>query len=347
MYYTNISDEEVLLFKGLMVPNFTIKLTDALTSGLFKVETIITDKLYKIYPLFYTESISTDNEADTVIDDLCIICTKQEDKETYITCISNEDEPVQDYQNYASYYDIGDQLTTAEYNAIISMLRHSVTHNDEIRISEQYTGEYGFYEFDIEDTTVLDTGILVTDETISAEPKVKLSNPSFHFSTYTLQLSILHYTGVNIFDDDNTDYKVVDTLEIELEPDTWVPIPVETIEHGYIISFDAEVQIKHDKSEIHKLTGLSVNAQPDILQTGETSDITAQLIDYNGEAYNLTDGIGTIVYFYEVLTPTFTLTVKPTIITSCGTSDIECKVIDADGSKLKNAKVHFYKRTES
>ena len=347
MYYTNITDTELQLFRGLMVPNFTIKLTDALTSGLFKVETIITDKLYKIYPLFYTESISTDNEADTVIDDLCIICTKQEDKETYITCISNENEPVQDYQNYASYYDIGDQLTTAKYNAIISMLRHSVTHNDEIRISEQYTGEYGFYEFDIEDTTVLDTGILVTDETISAEPKVKLSNPSFHFSTYTLQLSILHYTGVNIFDGDNTDYKVIDTLEVELVNGEWVDIPVEDIEHGYIISFDAEVQIKHDKSEIHKLTGLSVNAHPNILQTGETSDITAQLIDYNGEVYNLTDGVGTIVYFYEVLTPTFTLTVNPTIITSGGTSDIECKVIDADGSKLKNAKVHFYKRTES
>lgn len=347
MYYTNITDEETLLFKGLMVPNFTIKLSDALTSGLFKVETIITDKLYKIYPLFYTESISTDNESDTVIDDLCIICNKQEDKETYITCISNENEPVQDYQNYASYYDIGDQLTTAEYNAIISMLRHSVTHNDEIRISEQYTGEYGFYEFDIEDTTVLDTGILVTDETITAEPKVKLTNPVFHYSTYTLTLSILHYTGVNIFDGDNTDYKVIDTLEVELVNGEWVDIPVEDIEHGYIISFDAEVQIRHDKPEIHKLTGLSVNAQPDILQTGETSDITAQLIDYNGEVYNLTDGVGTIVYFYEVLTPTFNITATHDIIQSGGTTDVNCKVIDADGSKLKNAKVHFYKRTES
>jgi hypothetical protein len=126
-----------------------------------------------------------------------------------------------------------------------------------------------------------------------------------------------------------------------------VDIPVEDIEHGYIISFDATVNITHDKSEIHKLTGLSVNATPNPIQTGETTDIKAQLIDYDGEPYNLTDCSGKTVYFYEVLTPTFTLTVNPTIITSGGTSDIECKVIDADGSKLKNAKVHFYKRTES
>ena len=343
IYYHNITSDEAQFFHGITVPNFTIKLSDALTSGLFKVETIITDKLYKIYPLFYTESISTDNEADTVIDDLCIICTKQEDKETYITCISNENEPVQDYQNYASYYDIGDQLTTAEYNAIISMLRHSVTHSDTIRIGESYNGDYGFYEFDIEDTTVLDTGILITDETITAEPKVKLSNPSFHFSTYTLQLSILHYTGVNIFDDDNTDYKVVDTLEIELEPDTWVPIPVETIEHGYIISFDAEVQIRHDKSEIHMITGLTVSGEPDIIQSGETAEVYSQLIDYGGYPYNINDASGKTIYFFERLTPTFTLTATPNPIQTGDTSDIYASVKDSDGSKIgAGTPVYFY-----
>ena len=300
MYYTNITDTELQLFRGLMVPNFTIKLTDALTSGLFKVETIITDKLYKIYPLFYTESISTDNEADTVIDDLCIICTKQEDKETYITCISDENEPVQDYQNYASYYDIGDQLTTAEYNAIISMLRHSVTHNDEIRIADTVNGVYADYYFDIEGATILDTGILVTSETILAEPKVKLRSNVFKHSTYTLKLSVLHYTGVNIFDGDTTDYKVVDTLEVELTPYEWVDIPVTDIEEGYIISFDAEVEINHDKPVIQGDFDdiLSITSDKMALDVGEVATLTIKFTDWEGYPYVDTD-----IILYENGTP--------------------------------------------
>jgi hypothetical protein len=133
---------------------------------------------------------------------------------------------------------------------------------------------------------------------------------------------------------------------VELVNGEWVDIPVEDIEHGYIISFDATVNITHDKSEIHKLTGLSVNATPNPIQTGETSDITAQLIDYNGEVYNLTDGVGTIVYFYEVLTPTFNITATQDIIQSGGTTDVNCKVKDADGSIAVNKKIYFYKKEE-
>ena len=52
-YFTNITNEELQYFHNLTVPNFTIKLTDVLTSNLFKKETIISGTLYKIYPLFY------------------------------------------------------------------------------------------------------------------------------------------------------------------------------------------------------------------------------------------------------------------------------------------------------
>ena len=80
----------------------------------------------------------------------------------------------------------------------------------------------------------MDNGIVVTDETITAQPKVKLTDNVFHYSTYTLKLSILHYTGVNILDDITTDNIVIDTLELELTPNTWIDIPLDDIEQGYI-----------------------------------------------------------------------------------------------------------------
>ena len=36
------------------------------------------------------------------------------------------------------------------------MFRHNITHSDPIRIGESYIGDYGFYEFDIEGSRVLD-----------------------------------------------------------------------------------------------------------------------------------------------------------------------------------------------
>ena len=64
MYYDNIANTELQYFRNLMVSNFTIKLSDVLTSDLFKIEEIVADKFYKIYPLFYTNTITSSNSLD-------------------------------------------------------------------------------------------------------------------------------------------------------------------------------------------------------------------------------------------------------------------------------------------
>ena len=346
MYYSNITNSEIQYFHGLTAPNFTITLTQLLESDLFKIETL-KENTYKIYPLFYTETIDTNNPEDTVIDDQVILCHRNPEKETYLTFTSDPEEDVQEYQSFVEYYGVGDSLTLNEYNGIVSLLRNSMMHSDTVNMLSDTVGDYGNYRFSVDGCTVLDTGLVVNDETRAAEPKVMLTDNVFHYSTYTLKLEVLHFTGVNVLDDDTGDYRVVDTLELELVKDTWVPFPLDDLEDNYIISLDAVVDITHDKPEIHMITGLTVSGEPDIIQSGESAEIYTQLVDYGGYPYNINDASGKTVHFYEVLTPTFTLTVNPTIITSGGTSDIECKVIDADGSKLKNAKVHFYKRTES
>ena len=346
IYYHNITNSEIQYFHGLTAPNFTITLTQLLESDLFKIETL-KENTYKIYPLFYTETIDTNNPEDTVIDDQVILCHRNPEKETYLTFTSDPDEEVQEYQSFVEYYGVGDSLTLNEYNGVVSLLRNSMMHSDTVNMLSDTVGDYGNYRFSVDGCTVLDTGLVVNDETRAAEPKVMLTDNVFHYSTYTLKLEVLHFTGVNVLDDDTGDYRVVDTLELELVKDTWVPFPLDDLEDNYIISLDAVVDITHDKPEIHMITGLTVSGEPDIIQSGESAEIYTQLVDYGGYPYNINDASGKTVHFYEVLTPTFTLTVNPTIITSGETSDIECKVIDADGSKLKNAKVHFYKRTES
>ena len=289
MYYDNITNEELQYFHGLLVPNFTIKLSDVLhkTSNvfdnkLFKIEEIISDKLYRIYPLFYTGKITSSNPNDKIIDDKVIIANKTTGT-TYLTFISDETQEIQDYSPYGTYYSIGDTLTTAQYNSIISLLRRNTIHNDTFRIDDTITGTYGKYEFDIDDVTFLDTGILITQDTITAEPKVKLTDNVFSNSTYLLKLSVLHYSDVNILDDVTSDFKVIETVEVELTPNEWVDIPVNSLDYGYIILYDAEVVITHTNPIIDGVWVDSILLESDAteLSIDESATITATVTDHN------------------------------------------------------------------
>ena len=280
MYYTNIGNKDLEPFHDLRIPNFSITLTDLLTSGLFKVETIITSKLYRIYPLFYTGTINSSNPDDKIIEDKCIIANKVS-KETIFTFLSNPDEPVQDYVNYGSYYEINDSLTDAEFNSIISLLLRNTLFTDNISLNNGVVkGVYGEYDFDITSTTIIDTGILITRETLSNLGTVTLREPVFHNATYTLNLTVVHDTDINILevDDDNT---VTETLEVELVPDTAVNIPFDTLDYNYVILKEASVSINHDKPIIRgvQTNTIGVTATKNTLQQGGTSTLTFTAYD--------------------------------------------------------------------
>lgn len=341
MYFDNITNQDLQYFHDLKVPNFSIKLTDVLTSDLFKKETIVSGSIYKIFPLFYCNEISSTNPNDRVLDNRCVI-VKQETNETYLTFIS-DDGDVQDYQNYASYFDVGDSLTTNQYNQIVSLLRSNVIMNDSIKISELFTGTYGKYEFDITGATVIDTGIVITDETITAEPKVRLTDNVLHYAKYTLQLKVLHYTGAKIEDTDDTDYTVIDTLEIELTPNTWVDIPVTGLEEDYIICLNSNVKITFDTPVIQDwINQITITADPNIIQSGDTTDIYANCYDNGG----IPVGAGHIVYFFEKLEPTITMSASSDIIQTSDNLELYATVKDEDGSLAQNVKVYFYKAEE-
>jgi hypothetical protein len=67
-YYTNIANKDLQYFHQIPVKNFTIKLSDINTSWLFKIDEIIEDSIYKIYPLFYTQEIKSSNPNDKILD---------------------------------------------------------------------------------------------------------------------------------------------------------------------------------------------------------------------------------------------------------------------------------------
>lgn len=76
MYFGNISDRELSQYHNKVYTNFSMGLITVLSSPLFKIEEIVPNNIYKIYPLFYCENISSTNSADKIIENKCIICIK-------------------------------------------------------------------------------------------------------------------------------------------------------------------------------------------------------------------------------------------------------------------------------
>ena len=79
MYFSNIGDSELSQYHNLVLNDFKMTLTDVLVSDLFKVEEIVSDSIFKVYPLFYCSSIESNNYDDKVLDNRCVICKNATD----------------------------------------------------------------------------------------------------------------------------------------------------------------------------------------------------------------------------------------------------------------------------
>lgn len=74
MYFSNITNSELVKYHNTIKNNFELPFSEMISSSLFKVETIISNKLYKVYPLFYCEKITSTNPNDEIMENKCIIC---------------------------------------------------------------------------------------------------------------------------------------------------------------------------------------------------------------------------------------------------------------------------------
>ncbi len=278
MYFDNISNAELNKLPKEYMPNFNIKLSVALTHDLFKVEEIVDDTIYRVYPLFNCKTIQSSNPNDRIFENRLIICTKKA-TETYLTFISNEEEPVQDFNDMGSYFDIGDGLSTAQYNDIVQLERMYNTIHQPLHIqTDLITNNYGVFDFKFSGL-ILDNGIAISSLT---NLKVKLSNPAFSHSTYTLQLKVLRIENTNI--EEATENKTIIPITITLKNGKYVNIPISDLEVGDVILFDCDLIITHDIPTLNVtvLDNIDFTASKTIATAGETISLTATLYDNNG-----------------------------------------------------------------
>ena len=143
------------------------------------------------------------------------------------------------------YKNISDNLNVSDFNAIVSLLRDNVLFNENIQITNStVTGKYGDYVFNFNEATVLDNGILITNETLSNVGTVKLINPIFPNSNYFIDLKIISTEDVGVSGLDSDDVIVIE-LTIPLKKDEEVNIPFETLDMNNIVSFNANIRINH------------------------------------------------------------------------------------------------------
>ena len=90
MYFSNITSDELKQFHHTIKNNFSMGLSDVFSqTNLFKIEVIIAGSLYKIYPLFYCDTITSTNPNDEVLENKCVICQKDSNTRLYFKSALN------------------------------------------------------------------------------------------------------------------------------------------------------------------------------------------------------------------------------------------------------------------
>lgn len=146
---------------------------------------------------------------------------------------------------------IGDILEHDEFNAIIYLLKSNTRFNEPITIHNgKIVGSYGDYIFDLDSATINDQGILITQQTLNNLGNVKLENPIFENSRYTLHLTVTHIDSLNGGLMEIADNIKTTDLAVELKNGENIVIPFDRLELDYIVKFNGFIEITHDIPEI-------------------------------------------------------------------------------------------------
>lgn len=296
MYFSNILNEEIQHFHKTVGANFTMSLTDILTSHLFKVEPIIEDKIYRIFPLFYCSKVISSNVNDRLMETRCLILHK-DDRETYLSFVTDESKDnIIFNEDIHNIKNIGDTLSTEEFNAFVYRLRKKGTLTTSLNFEEEssITGIYASYVFNnVEGQLRNDSGIIVNDKVKNNPLTVKLTNPFFLNAKYTLTFTVFSISGANVCEENKGDFISKDTFSIDLIEDSDVAIPLDNYINDSILDFDVSVSISFDVPEIvNSNFNLLLSVDNNNIDLGDAINLTANL---NGE-----DNIGNYtIQFFE------------------------------------------------
>ena len=188
MYFTNITDDELKPFHKMFGADFHISLTNLLKSKLFKVETVITDKLYRVYPLFYCKEVISNNPEDKVSNVQCLILTRME-HESYLSFRTNNINPSNLDDSYFDIKQIGDKLTVAEFNSLVYRIRKNTRLNNALKFDNE---NHHITDNDIQTTLKLQgiyeqgiiKGIKLTGDANKPIDNTCVNNKTFHIYGY-------------------------------------------------------------------------------------------------------------------------------------------------------------------
>ena len=267
MYYDDLTNTELRTYHHYaQMDSISACLSYMQNSDLFKVQSL-GNNVYKIYPLFYIDEIRCNESNAKILDNKCVILIETENtasSQTYINFISKQNDGIiYQYDNTnrnntsstIPTLQVGDTLTESAYNNLVQVIRDNVILNNPIKILDGVvTGKYGEYDFNIKDVSLVDNGILVTDETITNGLTCTLLDPIYKYSTYELILSVAKIKDVHLDSTTaNTQYTDIIPLTVTLTPFEEVTIPLTTLEPNTVILYDATVQVTHDKPYIQQI----------------------------------------------------------------------------------------------
>ena len=290
MYFSNIGNDELQHFHGTIGADFNISLTEILTSDLFDVETIIPDKLFRVYPLFYCREILSSNPADKILDNRCLIVTR-ETHETYFAFTSNGTKTVLN-EAVLNIFERDTDLNEDDFNALVYMLRRIgiIARDFNIENNPIITGNYGTYIFQNTDGLRNDTGLIINDALKTTAPlMITLKNPFFLNAKYTLTFTVRSLTGANVCLDEYEDYRVTDTFNIVLTENMPVAVDLSNYVNDAVIDFNIGIQVSFDIPEIVNTNfELELTSNGDVLPLNTELVLTAKLTgEDNVEGYNI------------------------------------------------------------
>lgn len=291
MYFSNIHNPELQHFHSTIGVDFTMSLTDMLESDLFEIENL-GNNIYRVFPLFYCKNIISSNSNDKILDTRCLILNKRE-KETYLSFRTQQDNNNIIYDdNLLNPKKINDTLSTDEFNAMVYMLRSKTTLDGTINFedSTEFKGVYATYELEnSEDIARNDIGFIITPELKRNPLTIKLVNPFFLNAKYILSCTVKSLVGANILNEDNVDYKTVDTFTVELVENMEVGLDVAGYVEDSVLCFDIEVNVSFDVPEIvNSNFTLNLSSEHEKVFIGENVELTARLTgEDNVAGYNV------------------------------------------------------------
>lgn len=295
MYFSNIHNPELQHFHGTTGVDFTMSLTDILESDLFEIENL-GNNIYRVFPLFYCKTIISSNLNDKILDSRCLILNKRE-KETYLTFRTqqNNNNIIFD-DNLMNAKKINDTLSIDEFNAMVYMLRSINTLEGMINFEDSvvFNGVYATYELDNSgDIARNDSGFIITPELKRTPLTIRLVNSFFLNARYVLSCTVRSLVGANILNEDNTNYKTVDTFTVELVEGREVGLDVTGYVDDSVLDFEMGINIDFNTPEIvNRNFTLSLSSEHEMVFIGENVELVARL---TGED-NVT---GYMVQFFE------------------------------------------------